>query len=124
MGYKSDIYIKVEKELTQQLIDVLHEAGIEPDQFGSDGYYTYASVEWVKWYDHFDDVKKVNAFFDSLPSWDEDGPTGGMLSIGEDNATDQWGNCGEVDLYISASPSGFDLTNQTQFPPKSQIRRT
>jgi len=104
MGYRSDVYIKVKIEKYNELCAVIRKADLEHFvSAGHDEMYGYVEISNVKWYDYYPDVKLLYDFVSSL---NED--EGGMVIIGEDNATDEKGYPYNVDLCTVMEISGFN----------------
>lgn len=101
MGYRSSIYIKVDKKHKRSLIDTIEKAELNKSfesesNYGDDYYRTVA--HGLKWYDSYPDVKLINTFIE-----DDDVEPGekGLLAIGEDGAEVHYGNTDDVGLYTT-----------------------
>jgi len=104
MGYRSDVYIKVKIEKYNELLAVIRQADLEDFVSAQhDEIYGYVEISYIKWYDDYPDVKLINDFIGTLKE-DE----GGMVIIGEDNATDEKGYPYNVDLYTVIEINGFN----------------
>jgi len=97
MGYRSDVYIKVKNKDKDGLVMILKEQDID-DCFSmySDNEFTYAYASWLKWYQGHKDVDAIEDFIN------DDEQNRALLTIGEDNATTECGDCAEVGLYMIA----------------------
>lgn len=106
MGYRSDVYGKMTKDLEEEF---RKEFATEFEQdyvkYASDDEYFYLRWEWVKWYESFKEVKAINAWFSDDAREDK----AGLIAIGEDNATQAWGSPCEVELYEVISVEGTIL---------------
>lgn len=98
MGYRSEIYIKVDEKLEKELDTLLSEHNLigvftKHTEDPSDGYVRYEAT-WLKWYEGYKDVDAVNGFIDD--NYEE----AGLLGIGEDNAESaRAGNVDKLDMY-------------------------
>ena len=96
MGYRSEVYIKVEKQLEEELVKVLEEVKLDncfQKEIEDDNYVGY-HASYLKWYSGYPDVDRVT-------NWileQEDG-TAGLLQIGEDCAIFEVGDIYDVELY-------------------------
>ena len=96
MGYRSEIYMKVNKSDEDELIaifkehDLLGEFNLQ--DFGDEYARYYGSH--LKWYEGYKDVDAVNSFIDSST---EDNPRG-LIAIGEDNAIRHFGHPDEISM--------------------------
>lgn len=99
MGYRSCLYVKIPnkdvKEFDKLLQDSDLDLAFEKQEVEDDSFQRYAAYD-LKWYDSFDDVKKINQFIET-----ENPPNGprGMLRIGEDNETEEYGDTIGAEIY-------------------------
>jgi len=95
MGYRSEIYIKIDIEQKDKLDTLLKEVELN-EYFNSvcDNDWCYYYGSHLKWYDGYSDVDKVNDFIE-----DFDDGIAGLLAIGEDNAIINYGDTSGVNLY-------------------------
>ena len=99
MGYRSEIYIKVSIEdepelltlLTKHELDECFEKQLEDEDYV--GYY----ASHLKWYDRYPDVKAINDF---MYTDDETDDIRGMIVLGEDGATEEYGQPWEIDMHV------------------------
>lgn len=110
MGYRSEVYIKIDKRLEEEFKKILKDTDLDGDWgfkkrddediiANDKGYaitYVKYHADWLKWYSSFPDVKAVNSFIETE---DENGMLKGLIAIGEDNATEIHGTPEEVDMY-------------------------
>lgn len=102
VGYRSDIYIKVENSEAFGLKQALEEADfMNYAEITQDEHYIYVAMYDLKWYSNYEDVAAVNSYIQSL------GERGGLIAIGEDGATQEYGEPYSVDLYTQTSINGF-----------------
>ena len=106
MGYRSDIYIKIKAEKafeTKAFLEsweTLHGLKDEYTRI-TDTNYIYIKIIGWKFYNSYPGVASIINFIESLS---EDA---GMITIGEDGVTEQWGDTDEVELYTTTSIEGF-----------------
>lgn len=107
MGYRSDIYIKLESKHLFEFKKILEEVDLT-DNFviTYDEDYIYALGESLKWYDSYEEVTAINNFIWSL------GDTGGLIAIGEDDQTEYIGSPYEVDLSTEMIVHGFKFKEE------------
>ena len=101
MGYRSNVYIKVNKKDEKELKNLFKENYIEAvkefDDFDTAGYVIYDA----KWYSNYKDVAAINSFIE------EKGCeyARGLIAIGEDNATEEYGEPWGLDMYVVSNIS-------------------
>jgi len=93
MGYRSDVYIKVHKSDEGKLVEVLKKNEFAAIKEYSDKDHVRYIINDVKWYSSYDEVKAVNNFIE-----DSDNYYRGLIAIGEDNATTEYGEPWDVGL--------------------------
>jgi len=94
MGYRSDVYIKVHKSDEDKLVEVLEENSFEAIREYSSITYVGYTIYDVKWYSSYDEVKAVNRFIK-----ERDNYLRGLIAIGEDNDTEEYGEPSEIGLF-------------------------
>lgn len=103
MGYRSDVYIKIDKSLESEFVERFSENWSDYWQADSDSEYCYYKIEHVKWYDSFPDVF-------SLSKWImEQQDLAGAIIIGEDYYTEEIGSPSDVGMYKNMIVEGFIL---------------
>lgn len=95
MGYRSTVYIKVEKKDEKELLDIFKEHDLtrsyeKAEDYG-DEYVRYIGSD-LKWYDSYKDVEAVNNFINS-------GDFRGLIAVGEDSQATHYGNTSDLDMY-------------------------
>ena len=95
MGYRSDVYIKVHREDENKLVEVLIENAFPAVREYKDKEYVGYVINYVKWYEDYKDVKAVNDFIEEESEYPK-----GLMAIGEDNATVEYGEPWEVGMYV------------------------
>ena len=97
MGYRSEVFIKVVNSDKDELIELLKKHDLESCfSVHSDEDHTHCYAGWLKWYDGYGDIDAIEAFVD-----DEDHyGSRALLTIGEDNATTECGNCSAMNLFV------------------------
>jgi len=106
MGYHSDIYIKMKAKKVFETKAFLEKWETQYDLKDSytritDTDYIYIGIIGWKFYNSYPEVTSIIDFIESLS---EDA---GMIAIGEDGATEWWGDPDEVELYTTTSIEGF-----------------
>lgn len=111
MGFKSEIYIKIEKEKifeVKNLLTILEETYSidikEEEKFHTDDNYIYIYLSDWKFYTGYPEIKLI---INTIENMEEHA---GMIAINEDNTIDNWGYPWEVDLYVSINIEGFKTT--------------
>jgi len=81
MGYKSNIFIIIYKNLEENFSNLLKQYDLE-SSFEKEREYDHIKYKgsWLKWYDSFEDVKAVETFINNHKD------KAGLLGIGEDGA--------------------------------------
>lgn len=96
MGYRSDVTIRCEERAFQEFKTAWEKVDFKPSTIlkaREDGKYTYIlEWEWVKWYQDFEEVEKITNVCRTLDGKNEDGYAYKFIRIGEDNATEEFGN--------------------------------
>jgi len=99
MGYRSNVYIsklgRSEKELKNLFKENNIEAVKEFEDVDTVGY----AISDVKWYSGYKDVEAINSFIEEE---DCEYPRG-LINIGEDNATEEYGLPYETGMYAYTS---------------------
>ena len=101
MAYRSDVYIKVHKDDEKELVNLLDKNGLnadKEDQDPKDMDHVRYVVSDVKWYTEYPEVKAVNSFVAEDSKYPR-----GLIAIGEDNATEEYGSPYEVEMYAYAN---------------------
>ena len=106
MGYRSDIYIKIKAEKVFETKAFLENWKVQydlKDEYTciTDTDYIYIKIMNWKFYSSYPEVTSIIDFIESLSE------NAAMIAIGEDGATEQWGNPDEVGLYTTTSIEGF-----------------
>lgn len=103
MGYRSDIAIRCEEKAFQEFKTAWEKVDFKPSTILStedDGNYTYIlEWNWVKWYQDFEEVEKITEVCRTLDGKNEDGFAYKFIRIGEDNATEEFGNEVGYDVF-------------------------
>ena len=106
MGYRSNVYAKIKIEHLFELKETLKQADLtDYAKTTADDQFVYVEINEVKWYDSYTDVQIFNNFINSL---DEDA---GMITIGEDGATETYGYPYDVKLWTETYIEGFIHAN-------------
>ena len=106
MGYRSDVYAKIKLDHLFELKEALKQADLtDYAKTAVDDNFIYVQINDVKWYESYDDVRIFNNFIDSL---DEDA---GMIAIGEDGVTTEYGYPYDLDLWTETRIGGFIHAN-------------
>ena len=95
MGYRSNVYIKINKTEEDKLTDLFDESGILGEKEYEHGDYVGYVISDVKWYSNYKDVKAINDFIDEDSKY-----LRGLIAIGEDNAMEEHGYPMEVGLHV------------------------
>lgn len=95
MGYRSDVYIKVNKHDEEKLTGLFMENDIEAEKEFEDGDYVGYVIHDVKWYDSYKEVEAINSFIGENSEYPR-----GLISIGEDNAVEEHGKPWELDMRV------------------------
>lgn len=105
MGYRSDIYIKVDKASAGELMQLIdkHELSDSITKESEDEVYTSFYGSHLKWYSSYPDVAAINAFINDEKFEGERG----LMAIGEDNQTWTEGSADEVGLYVQVLVEGW-----------------
>jgi hypothetical protein len=104
MGYRSDVYIKMDREIGAEFRSLVKEIDAEFFSYTDnlDDGYLYAKACYLKWYDGYEQVDTIN-------SWVNDKEErAGMIVIGEDGAVTEYGDCCSVDMWVVTTVNGFD----------------
>ena len=102
MGYRSEVYIKIDKKQTFAFQKILDEHKVDwynNIRQDSDEYLKVYFSE-VKWYDGYPEVDAINKFINSTDNC-------GAIAVGEDSAVVEYGDTWEVDMYVTVSVGGF-----------------
>lgn len=111
MGYRSDVYIGIEKSLYAKAIllnnipKCLFE--VECHRPEKDQSVIYWFIEGWKWYESYPDIQEMEAWFDWCMAEqetleDEEPYIFGAIRLGEDGEdVTEWGHPAEFDLYIN-----------------------
>ena len=97
MGYRSEIYIQVEKELENDLIELFIKHDLENAFKKQDETETTVkySGDWLKWYEGYEDVDAINSFIN------ENEDKAALIGIGEDGAESaNEGSPDNFDMYV------------------------
>jgi len=98
MGYRSTIYVKIRVKDRQEFEALLKEHDLddafELQEFDCDVPYIRYIGDDLKWYTRFDEVKAVTEF---IEEYLDDGFRG-LIAVGEDNFTEEFGEPGELDM--------------------------
>lgn len=94
MGYRSDVYIKVNKNDEDKLTDLFRENHFDAIKEYEDGDNVGYVIYDIKWYSGYTDVDKINSFIDEKSKYPR-----GLIAIGEDNATEEYGEPYEVGMW-------------------------
>jgi len=100
MGYRSEIFIKIDKSLEEDLDTLLKEYDLtsvfskedDTDEWGS---YVKYEGDWLKWYSSYKDVIAIESFIEANRD------NAALLGIGEDGA--ESARAGDIDtmgMYI------------------------
>ena len=99
MGYRSMLYAKIDNKLTNEFNTILSERDmlryfypLDSDEQDSETHTTYIGED-LKWYDGYPDVDAVNNFITS------NSETCGMIAVGEDGASEEFGEPWNLDMY-------------------------
>jgi hypothetical protein len=87
MGYRSTVYIKFNKEYAAEfkfLLGIHEVTWLELQEDEGDKYTRYIGT-YLKWYDSYKDVAPFNTFV-------EERQDAGIIAIGEDGATAEYGD--------------------------------
>ena len=88
MGYISDLYVKATNDVAPQIYQALIEVDLLNEcDFQQDEDYFYVTLIGLKWYDSYDDVKRINTLIHTLGK--ENKAT--MIRVGEDS--------GDIETY-------------------------
>jgi hypothetical protein len=102
MGYRSNVYLKANIELIDDFQSKFTSDTHYWDTFSSGSNYFYVFWDDTKWYSSFPEVQDICG-------WVSDNSDNcGMIEIGEDNATEIWGNPYDVGMYETVVISGFE----------------
>jgi len=111
MSYYSNIYIKCKKEKAFEFKHFLdtYKTTYNTDLCTSEEFYTTDNYLYLilydwKFYDSYSNVKAIINFVDSTKMKGHIG----MLIIGEDYLTDEYGDCYELNLYPTVIAEGMD----------------
>lgn len=115
MGYRSEVIIKVTKNRKLELLNVLDEQEVTIDNIYEDDDYFAVELFDRKWYDGYTDVDAVTSFICDLEE------EGGIIRIGEDNATEGYGEPWSVDLYTTVEVEGL---HELPTPDTTQLMYT
>ena len=106
MGYRSTIYIKInkaDKKLFEKAMDeaTVLEPGFrgyfdEDEDNGKNDYLRY-TASYLKWYSSYSSVSIINNFIND----DSGEHLRAMIAIGEDDATESFGSPYELDMYTT-----------------------
>jgi len=111
MGYRSHVYIKVDREHEEALSTLLKDNDIlDYMETVADEDYYYVYGEWLKWYEGYEDVDAINSFIS-----DCDDGSKGLIAIGEDNAVTEIGQPWDLDMYVVNYISEFPLGRGQQY---------
>lgn len=103
MGYRSEVYLKASIELKEGFESQFTKESHYYDYIKSDEEYFYVYWSWVKWYHSYKEVKDIINWVNA----ERDEFYVGMIAVGEDNATEQYGDTSEVDMWTSAIVTGW-----------------
>ena len=97
MGYRSEVFIKVDLKHKDELNQVLKKNDLL-DCFKTinDENYYYAYGSWLKFYEGYKDVDALIDFIED----DKEEDSKAMLAIGEDDATTYWGAYSQIELWV------------------------
>ena len=106
MGYRSDVYIKMNKNLKQEFLDKFLDDWKNIWRCSEDYEYYYVFIPHIKWYYSFPVVSDLSKWIINNKD------NCGAIIIGEDYNTEQIGYPDEVGMYIRMDVEGFNYENQ------------
>ncbi len=105
MGYRSDVYGKGEVSLAADFKEKFAKQIEDWDmEYAEDNEFFYIKFGEMKWYDGYAEVNAINDWFESQVVG-----TVGLIAVGEDNQTEEWGSPWEVGLEITVVLEGTIL---------------
>jgi len=100
MGYMCRVHGKIEKKYKKELIEAIEKDGFDEEDFDyqEDKKYLYFG-NICKWFNC--DIDNIDEFMEKLDQ------KGGIIIIGEDGATSEYGDPSAVDMYLTQYVEGF-----------------
>ena len=105
MGYRSDVYIKMNKNLKQEFLDKFLDDWNNIWRCNEDYEYYYVFIPHIKWYQSLKEVFEIEQWIINNQE------NCGAIIIGEDYHTEEIGCPDEVGMYIRMDVEGFDYAN-------------
>ena len=103
MGYRSEVYIKIDKKRTIEFLFLLQSHNvtwINHKEDLADEEYSYFYGEDLKWYNSYPDVGAVNSFIENSDNC-------ALIAVGEDEATEVYGDTCTTGLNAYTVVEGF-----------------
>lgn len=109
MGYRSDIHIKCEISQTLKFTNFLdtykeeHNIDLRQEEtVRHDKNYIYLTLSDWEFYQSYPEVDSIVDFIEGLSDY------AGLIEIGEDGETDEWGSPNKVGLYTQTTIEGME----------------